>query len=332
MPKTATDPGLGVLTGATMGTAWQVRVDDPLSQAELEALSRALQAAVDEVDSQMSTWKADSDLMRFNAAELGVWIALPAALMEVLQAGLAVSELTDGAFEMNVGEAVRAWGFGPERIALEAIRAASAALRVRAVDALRLDRAAGLACKTAALTLDLSGIAKGYGVDRLAETLMHRGVAHALCAIDGEVRAIGARATGAPWAIGIDAPDGVVRGDHSVILLADAAVATSGDYRHYVTVAERRLSHTMNPLTRAPMVGVPASVTVMGQSCMMADAMATALMVLGPQDGLRIAAREGIHALILRREAHGLQASATGLFLGFGDVDSTGRPKEAALI
>lgn len=311
MPKTATDLSMQVLSGRTMGTEWRVTLDDRLSPAATAALRADLQAAVEEVDSQMSTWSPDSALMRFNAAPVGPWLPLPAPLLTVLEVGLAVSRASGGAFEMNVGDAVRAWGFGPAPIDLTAIQAARAATRIPAAQALEVDPAAGVARKTAPLALDLSGIAKGYGVDRLAEVAQGHGVTHALCSIDGELRAIGPRANGQAWQVGIDAPDGAVRGAHSRLGLADMAVATSGDYRHFVTVKGQRLAHTMNPQTGAPLTGAPASITVLGRSCMMADAMATALMVRGTERGLEIAREVGMSVLFIER---GGRVSGSGIF------------------
>lgn len=297
-----------------MGTEWSVLIGDPLGPAALAALQTALQAAVDVVDDQMSTWTPDSALMRFNAAPCDRWLPLPAALMTVLGAGLAISQATQGAFEMNVGDAVRAWGFGADVIDLASIKAASGRHRVAAALGLELDPPLGLARKSAALALDLSGIAKGYGVDRLAEVTLAHGVTHALCAIDGEVRALGGRADGRPWAIRVEQPDVSGRQAHSMLMLADGAVATSGDYRHFVTVAGKRLAHTMDPRRGAPLVDAPASVTVVAQSCMMADAMATALMVMGPEAGARLAKDEGISALFLLRDAPGFRSEGVGMF------------------
>ncbi len=285
MPKTPTDLALA-LGGPTMGTRWSVLVDDLRPDPTLQA---HFQAAVDEVDLQMSTWKPDSDLMRLNAAAVNTWVALPDRLMTVLMQGQSISLQTDGAFEMNVGDAVRAWGFGADAIDLNAIRAASDARRVPASQALELDQGKGRARKSAQLALDLSGIAKGYAVDRLAETAAQFGITQALCTIDGEVRAIGTRRTGRRWTVGIDMPNDQATGQHSTLALEDMAVATSGDYRHFVTVAKTRLSHTIDPRRGAPLVMPPASVTVLSRSCMLADAMATALMVMGDEPGSRFA-------------------------------------------
>ena len=297
MPKTPTDPPQA-FGGPTMGSRWSVLIDDAAAHP---ALQSQFQAAVGEVDAQMSTWTRSSDLMRLNAAPLDSWVALPDRLMTVLAAGLSVSRQTGGAFEMNVGDAVRAWGFGPEKIDLGAIRAASSTPRLPAAAALELDPAKGRARKSAPLALDLSGIAKGYGVDRLAETAAQFGVTQALCTIDGEVRAIGSRRSGRPWAVGIDMPDDKATGHHSTLALEEMAVATSGDYRHFVTVAATRLSHTIDPRRGAPVIAPPSSVTVLSRSCMMADAMATALLVMGEEQGAGFARKHGISALFLRR-------------------------------
>ena len=315
MPKTPISPVLAdaafALGGPTMGTRWSVLIDAPQSDPILQS---RFQAAVDEVDAQMSTWKPDSDLMRLNAAPLDAWVALPDRLMTVLEAGLSVSRQTNGAFEMNVGDAVRAWGFGPDNIDLVAIRTASSTPRALATTALELDRTNNRARKSAPLALDLSGIAKGYGVDRLAETAAQFGITQALCAIDGEVRAIGTRRSGRPWAVGIDMPDDKASGQHSTLALEDMAVATSGDYRHFVTVAATRLSHTIDPRRGAPLVTPPASVTVLSRSCMLADAMATALMVMGDGPGSSFAKAHAISALFLGRALGGTVTTGTGVF------------------
>jgi thiamine biosynthesis lipoprotein len=312
MPKTSTDTSIA-LGGSTMGTRWSVVLDDPLPHPTLQS---RLQAAVDEVDAQMSTWKPNSDLMRLNAAPLNSWVFLPAPLMTVLEAGLTISRQTGGAFEMNIGDAVRAWGFGPDGIDLSAIRAASTARRIPATEGLELDIANRRARKSAPLSLDLSGIAKGYGVDRMAETARDMGIRSMLCTIDGEVRATGFRRSGRPWVVAVEAPDDTTSRPHSLLALADMAVATSGDYRHFVTVGATRLSHTMDPCRSAPLVAAPASVTVLSKVCMLADAMATALMVMGESAGLAFAKDNGISVLFM--------SGAGGRMIGVGTEEFAG--------
>lgn len=155
--------------------------------------------------------------------------------------------------------------------------------------------------KLAPITLDLNGIAKGYGVDRLTEILRSFGISSGLVGVDGEMRALGLRPDGSPWSIAVEAPDYGRRATHSVLALQDAAVATSGDYRHWINVNDYRLSHTMDPRRGAPLMEPPASVTVVTRTCAEADAWATALMVLGPKTGAILARRLRFNALFLLR-------------------------------
>jgi thiamine biosynthesis lipoprotein len=175
------------------------------------------------------------------------------------------------------------------------------------------------ACKLAPLALDLNGIAKGYGVDRLAETLRAHGIVDGLVGIDGEMRAMGARPDGAAWTIAVEVPDTERRVPHSILTLEDAAVATSGDYRHWVEVQGQRLSHTMDPRRGAPLIAAPASVTVVARTCAEADAWATALMVLGPEAGAALADARGLDALfLLREDGQGLRSVGVGRLFAAG--------------
>ncbi|HEY9214437.1 MAG TPA: FAD:protein FMN transferase, partial [Ancylobacter sp.] len=266
MSKISTDRVRHALNGPTMGTRWSA-LFHAAPGFDVAPVKAALQAATDEVDTQMSSWKPDSDLMRLNAAPLNIWIAVPMRLMAVLEAALAVGRASDGAFDIGVGDAVNAWGFGRAEASAERIRAALGGTRHRAHDVLELDPASRRVRKHAPLTLDLSGIAKGYGVDRLAEVVRAFGIGSALLAIDGELRAIGLQPDGAPWAVAVERPDPVARAPHAMIALHNAAVATSGDYRHWVDVGGRRLSHTMDPARGGPLAASPASVTVVSASC-----------------------------------------------------------------
>lgn len=302
MSKMSTESARIALNGPTMGTRWSALffaepAPDP------DPIRAALQAAVDDVDTQMSTWKPDSDLMRLNAASVGEWVVAPERLCAVLRLGLEIGRASGGAFDIGIGDAVTAWGFGPEAAAPDDIRAAMAAPRRLAHDVLEIDGAN--ARKSAPIALDLNGIAKGYGVDRLAETIRDHGIADALVGIDGEMRALGLRPDGQAWPIAVEAPDAARRTPHSILALQDAAVATSGDYRHWVEVQGRRLSHTMDPSRGAPLIASPASVTVVARTCAEADAWATALMVLGPERGAELARRHRLDALFLLRDDDG---------------------------
>jgi thiamine biosynthesis lipoprotein len=302
MSRTSTEPGRFALNGPTMGTRWSALffAGPGFDPAPVRA---ALQAAVDEVDAQMSNWTPHSDLMRLNAAPVGTWVPVPAGLAEVLRLGLTIGRASGGAFDIALGDATAAWGFGRDPVAAERIRAALDAPRRPTHDVLEIVE--GRARKSAPVVLDLNGIAKGYGVDRLARTLCDHGIADALVGIDGEMRATGLRPDGEPWTIAVEMPDPERRAPHSVLALRDAAVATSGDYRHWVDVQGRRLSHTMDPGRGAPLLASPASVTVLAGTCAEADAWATALMVLGPERGTELARKHALDALFLLRDDEG---------------------------
>lgn len=287
------------LNGTTMGTRWSAQFF-ALPSFDPGPICAALQSAVDEVDAQMSTWKPDSDLMLLNAARLGIWVPVPKRLIEVLRLGLDIGRASGGAFDIGMGDAVTAWGFGPEAATSERIRAAIAVPRVPTHEVLEISE--GYVRKTEHVALDLNGIAKGYGVDRLAETLVDFDIFSALVGIDGEMRAIGLQPDDTVWTIAVEAPEPERRAPHSILALQDAAVATSGDYRHWVEVQGRRLSHTMDPCKGAPLFASPASVTVVARTCAEADAWATALMVLGEKAGAKIARQRGLDALFLLRD------------------------------
>lgn len=319
MPKTSSDAAAPckrtTLHGPTMGTRWSASVDTD-GTIDLAALQHDLAAAVQRVDEQMSPWKENSDLVRLNRAPLGAWVDLPAEMLDVLDCALDVHRESAGAFNPCVGALVDAWGFGAVRDVpdAQAIRTARLATPLAAHESLELDRPARRARRSAALQVDLCGIAKGYAVDRMAHVLQQHGVRHALAALDGELRAVGGQANGTPWAAGLERPEVARRAVHGVIELEDLAVATSGDYRHFVEVAGTRLAHTMDPQRCAPVNNAVASVTVLAPTCMQADAWATALLVAGPDKGPALAQRMRLEVLFLLRGAEGLTEVGLGRF------------------
>lgn len=318
MSKMSTDLVRHALNGPTMGTRWSV-LFHVLSGFDVEAVRAALQASVDEVDAQMSTWQPDSDLMRLNRAPVGAWVTIPGCLLDVIRLGLNVGRASGGAFDIGVGDAVTAWGFGPAEASSDRIRCAMQAKRMPAHDALEIDGAR--VRKRVPIALDLNGVAKGYGVDRLAGILGGFGIRDALVGIDGEMRAMGLRPDGEAWTVAVEEPDRERRAPHSILSLQDCAVATSGDYRHRVEVQGRHLSHTMDPTRGAPVLDPPASVTVVAPTCAEADAWATALMVLGPDKGEELAQWLGLDALfLLRGEADSIRSRRIGGLFGGAQI------------
>lgn len=304
LPKTA-PPTLQryALNGETMGTRYSAVFFAP-ADIDHRVIDAALFAAVDQVDRQMSTWKPDSDLNRLNAAPAHEWHSVPAELLAVLDTAVRVGIQSRGAFDIGVGELVNAWGFGPigPQPDMEQIRALGQRKHRAASDVLEIDLTHQRVRKQEAIALDLSGIAKGYGVDALARCLDGFGINHYLVGIDGEMRAKGSKPDGQAWAIAIEKPLRDVREVMSVVELADAAIATSGDYRHWVEVAGKHYAHTMDPESGQPVSNCLTSVTVVMSSCMLADAWATALLVVGVTAATELVQQRGMTALLVLRK------------------------------
>ena len=296
------------LHGQTMGTRYSA-VFFAAPGADEAAIDAKLFAAVDEVDRQMSSWKPDSDLNRLNDAPIDQWLAVPEELLHVLDAALSVSQQSQGAFDIGVGALVHAWGFGPGKgqIDEERINALKAQVHRPASDVLEIDRAQRRVRKQAAITLDLSGIAKGYGVDQLAHALDTLGITRYLVGIDGEMRARGTKPGGRAWAIAIEKPIRHLRDVMGVMELDEAAIATSGDYRHWVEHHGRSYAHTINGTLQAPSSNRLAAVSVVAASCMLADAWATALLVLGEKAGIELARKRGMTALFALHDGDGFE-------------------------
>ncbi len=291
------------LSGATMGTRYSAVFYMPFG-TNVAALSAAVFAAVDRVDRQMSSWKAESDLNRLNAAPEGVWVDIPRELMTVLEASLQIECVTNGAFDIGVGKLVEAWGFGPARqtAARDQPPATTSEPRQAASAGLELSRREGRARKSAPITLDVSGIAKGFGVDEMAQVMDAFRIPSWLVGIDGEMRAKGSKPDGSMWAVAHERPDRHLREAMGVLELQDMAVATSGNYRHFKEVGGRIISHTMDPRTGAPLQNEVASVSVLAPRCMTADAWATALMVIGVEAGLEAAQAHGLDIIFVLQD------------------------------
>lgn len=296
--------GLATLGGETMGTRWSARLAVPAS-ADLHVLHARVQDALDEVVAQMSTWEPDSDISRYRRAPAGSWQPLPESFTRVLDAALDVAAASGGAFDPTVAPLVELWGFGhtraprrvPDPALLEQARAAAGWQRLqRRGDGRELLQPGGLA-------LDLSAIAKGFGADLAAARLRDAGVAAALVEVGGEIRAFGRKPGGSPWQVlvesgpELDTPVDTL--PPRVLALDDVAVATSGDRWHHFEQDGMRYSHTFDPRSGAPVRQAATAVTVVAADAMHADAWATALTVMGADEGLRFAQAHGLAARFL---------------------------------
>lgn len=294
---------LHTLGGDTMGTTWAVQLWAGASLPEAP-LRRAIQTVLDDVIAQMSTWEPEALISRFNRLPPGGAMVLPESFALVIDTALQVARRSRGAFDPTVGGAVGRWGFGPPSLA-QGLQQSSPTGRWAG---LGWDGPSRRLHQTGGLRLDLSAIAKGHAVDRVSAVLRNSGLPHHLVDIGGELSGQGLKPSGQPWWVDLEMPDPACPLPPTRVALHGLAVATSGDYRRWRTGPQgERLSHTLDPRTGAPVVNAVASVTVLHPSAMWADAWATALMVLGPVDGLALADDEGLAALWTERPtpAHG---------------------------
>ncbi|CAM8643233.1 FAD:protein FMN transferase [Sphingobium cupriresistens] len=279
-----------------MGTGWSAQIVDPPARSE-----SAIEAVLARVIDQMSNWEADSTISRFNRLGLRAWMQLPTDMLTVLRAGLDMARLSGGAFDPAIGQLVDQWGFGPGHgPAAKSVTAPWTCIEVEG------DRAR----RRADVALDFSGIAKGFAVDAAAAQLRAMGVANFLIEIGGELRGEGIKPDIQPWWVDVESPP-----DLAVptlrIALCGQCVATSGDYRRFRLEDGARLSHSIDPATGAPIAPGVASVTVLHDSAMMADAWATAITVMGADRGMALATRHDLAARLVQRTGDGAQEYMT---------------------
>jgi FAD:protein FMN transferase len=307
--------------GLTMGSVYTVKiVGRGLSQALQSAARGAVAAALDAVDTMMSTHRPQSELSRLNARTATSPLALSADLFSVFALARQVSASTAGAFDVTVGPIVDAWGFGPGRRERLVGDIETAALERRiGWKMLGLDQKAGTISKLdPRVRADLSGIAKGYGVDKAAQALDALGIEHYLIEAGGEVRTRGHNPQGRPWQVAIEQPTAGPRQPRYVVPLSGLAMATSGDYRIFFERDGRRYSHEINPATGRPIDNALTSVSVVASSGALADAMGK-LIVLGPQKAYECAMSLGLAAHFILREPGGkLRDVMTPAFAALG--------------
>ena len=292
-----------------MGTSFAVRVvAEDLGEPRLAALQEAIEGALARVDGRMSTWRPESELSRFNRLRSTEPFPLSADTLAVFRQALEISELTGGAFDVTVAPLVDAWGFGPagrpeafpDNAEIERLRGRVGYRR------LALDTAASTIRKLQpAVAADLSALAKGYAVDQVADLLRGERIESYLIEVGGEVRTRGRSERGDAWRVGIERPASGAPALQRRFGLRDLALATSGDYRNYYELEGGRISHTIDPRTGRPVTHGLASASVIDPLCVRADALATALEVLGPEDGFALAVENGWAALLIGRQPDG---------------------------
>ena len=291
-----------VLRGSTMGTTYSVQIVDPPAELDRTGLGEQVTAALAEINALMSTYQPGSELSRFNASSATSWFLVSPELVAVVTAAQALSEASAGAFDVTAGPLVNLWGFGPNPSTDVVprpgeIQAARARVGWQQLDVQTQPPALRKARPD--MFVDLSAIAKGYAVDRLAALVESVGIEDYLVEIGGELRGLGVNGRGEPWQIAIERPETSKRALFRVVAVRDISMATSGDYRNFFEVDGERYSHTIDPATGRPVGHRLASVTVLADQCMQADAWATALLVLGPERGFRLADELGLAALFI---------------------------------
>ncbi|MEE4463460.1 FAD:protein FMN transferase [Azotobacter chroococcum] len=308
--------------GPTMGSTYSVKYVQRRGTPAKEDLQRESEAILAELDRQLSTYRADSDIERFNALPAGSCAPVPASVRELVAAGERLSVESEGALDLTIGPLLDLWGFGSHSHGEQVPDAgAIAAARQRVgYQHLRID--GEQLCKDAPVQVDFNSIAAGHAVDRVVARLEALGVDSYLVEITGELKARGHKPDGTPWRIAIEAPHDNERVAQKIIALDGYGVSTSGDYRNFFEQDGKRYSHTVDPQSGAPVVHRLAAVTVVDPSALRADGLSTILMVLGDERGLVFAERQGIAAFLVIRENQGFITKSTAAFdrlFGAGD-------------
>ncbi len=305
------------LTGSAMGTTYSIKVKGRPAEMSLETLGDELGRQLETIEAELSTYRPQSGISEFNASTSTDWQPVSQLFCDSVAAALEISVLSEGAFDPTVGPLVDLWGFGAEGIGFEPPDDTLVDERLAVVGFENLEadcEQPALRKAIPELRVDLSGWAKGYAVDQVAERLDELEVEAYLVEVGGELRTKGTNASDDAWVIAVESPDPAARSVYATIGVSGLAVATSGDYRNFFEHEGVRYSHTIDPETGRPVNHSLASVTIVHPSTAFADAVATAIHVLGPEAGYELAEREGIAALLLSYESQGVSGRATPEF------------------
>lgn len=299
-----TPPHATLITGSTMGTTYSIKIVDKVDEISLKT---HIDNELEKVNQLMSTYISDSELSKFNQFPIDKDFALSKDNLVVMRMAKKINDHSEGQFDVTIGPLVNLWGFGPDfkRQGIPTQKAIDLARSRVGMEFLVLSNDTGR--KKADIYIDLSAIAKGYGVDQLARLLDTKGVQNYLVEIGGELRGKGVNEKGHAWRIAIEKPDVTQRSVFKAIDLRNQAMATSGDYRNYFEVDGQRYSHTISPLTGRPITHNVASVTVVAESTAMADGYATAINVMGAEKGLAMAKRQNLAVLVILKTENGFE-------------------------
>ena len=293
------------IKGSTMGTSYSILWPSESQVVDLHALQANVDAVLDNITSQMSTYDHNSELSIFNAKQAPASQKISKEFADVMNLSTSLSGLTDGYFDVTVGPLVNSWGFGPDKLPskIPSDQQLRKLLEGVGISEVSLDQ--GILSKRAQRYVDLSAVAKGYAVDAVAALLESHGIDSYLVEIGGEMKAAGFKAPDVNWKIAIETPDLVVRKVHKILAVKDIAIATSGDYRNYYELDGERYSHSIDPKTGSPVEHSLASVTILDETCARADALATAMLVMGFNKAKGFAEKNGVKAYLIVRNEQG---------------------------
>lgn len=302
------------ISGTTMGSTYSVKWVPIEGAPDPATLQASIEHELDEFDAQVSTWRDDSDLSRFNALPAGACQAMPQAVLDMVSLAQTLNTASEGRFDVTVSPLLDVWGFHradgvqvvPDQPTIDQ------ALEKVGQQHLRIE--GDRLCKARAVEVDLSGLAAGYMVDQVAEQLLSLGITNYMIEITGELKAAGLKPGDMPWRIAIEEPRDDERMASLIVELDGYAISTSGDYRNYFEYEGKRYSHTVDPLNGWPVMHGLAAVTVMDPSTLMADGLSTLLLVLGPEKGWEYTQDNNIAALFVLREGAEFVSRPTPLF------------------
>lgn len=293
--------------GKTMGPIdYRVTLVHPPAGLLSDQAQQSVQATLDRINRLMSNYRPDSDISRFNDSDSTDWFEIDLETAVVIQRSLEISQLTAGAFDITVSPAIDRWRFGPSKTeeefqfpSDEELSELKQRIGYQLLE-VRTDPPA-VRKSNPRVQVNLSGIAKGYAVDAVAETLRGLKCTDFFVEVGGEVFAQGKRVDGTPWRVGIQNPDSTNTGLPTIVGLSNQAIATSGDYENFFSYRGKRYSHTIDPKNCRPVENLIASVSVVADDCLTADAMATAIMVCGIDQGLELVGSLGMEILVQSR-------------------------------
>lgn len=306
-----------VLNGSTMGTTYTIRVVPAETEIDPKELAEKIKVELTHINQAMSTYIEDSEISEFNKSRSTNWIPVAKTFLEVTKSAIQIHNETNSAFECTVKPLLQFWGFGPNRkipkeIDVEQLK------KVRSIvgtQFLKIQSSPPALKKSIPeLEIDLSAIAKGDGVDRVAAVISTYNPKGYLVEIGGEIRVAGLKRDGSKWNLAIEKPVVDSRENYQIIKKTDCCVATSGDYRNFVLIDGKKYSHTIDPRTGYPISHQLASVTVFEKTCRKADALATSLMVLGPDEGYNWAQENNVAAMFLIYSDEDIVEKSTSLF------------------